>query len=252
MYSMQLLGGSTPFEVKVQPWPDTTIRPNIEWLEGDHWIPCDRGAAGDVYESRLTVFGQKSEMDALDLYLQKHARQAFQISGAGFMPFAPVIEQAGTMTVFITSLERKRREFWASPSNGVDEWTMTLQAVKPSLVATAASLSTLCLQPQYEHDHSRTVTSGVFGGGNAFAIDNRGDIGRFRGTFIQRTEEARAILKFLLASTRGNLMAFPSIGVEFPFGKSFAGSSYCRWTDLEVRRLSLSRWQIGVTFLEVP
>ena len=56
-YSLKL--GPSNLEVKIKPFADPGIVPNIEWpSEPDsagRWLPCDRGEDGDFYDAKVTV-----------------------------------------------------------------------------------------------------------------------------------------------------------------------------------------------------
>jgi hypothetical protein len=241
-------------EVKVKRWPVVTLRRNITWAEDSagFWQPCDRGTDGDFYNARVTAFGTKSEMENFADWIEANGRGTFTITDLDGIVFAPIVNQAGTLSATIIDLERLQRTFTAPGGEGIDEVTFTLRAVQPALVSSpAASLESLRLQEQFEHDKSTSVLKDFFQDGGAVSFDLGHDTGRFLGKFLQTTYEAKAILRYLMGTNRTAAFAFPALeGVDYPFGKARGSSLQCRAKEVKISRVSLDRWNFEIEFVE--
>ena len=252
MNSITLTGADSSISLMLKPFPKASIRRNVTWEQASsgEWYPCDRGAQADFYDAEVTVFGEKADMDAFSAWLDAQGRETFEVSNVNGVVFAPNVNQTVDFDVTILGMQALKRVFWASPTNGVDEVTFTLRAIDPTLYGTTGSLSALSLEPQYEHGKSFESFPTFLQDGSAVHHDLRNDAGRFVGDFNQTTTEAIALLNFLVGVGRADSFAFPSIGVEYPFGVSKGDSVLCRAKEFSLNRSSLNRWNLGIEFVE--
>ncbi len=248
--------------VRVNPWPQVSLRRNITWMEDAAGFRhgCDRGVDGDVYSARVTVFGIQSEMNAFADWVETNGRGIFEVSEINGVAFAPIVDQSVPLNATILDLERLQRAFFSPNATGVDEVTFTLRAIQPGLVTSpSASLDSLRLLDQFEQDKSTTVVKSFYQNGGTAAADYRADAGRFAGRFHQTTDETRSILRYLMGTGtiptgRALTFPFPSLpGVIYPFGKARGGLPLnCKAADVKVTRTSLDRWNLDLELVEAP
>jgi hypothetical protein len=253
-YSIRLTGESTSVDLKVKPWATTPIRRNVAWEQDSsgRFLPSDRGSQADWYDAQVTVFGQKAEMETFGSWLDTEAGETFTIAVTNGVLFAPNVDQTTANTATILDMDRLKRLFWASPTNGVDEVTFTLRLVSPTLYETAGSLAGLRLQPEYEQDSSWSRTPTFTQSGDVVHHDRRDRAGRFPGRFKQTTAEMIPILNFLMGGGRAEAFTFPTLpGVTYPFGIARGGLPLsCRAPEFSVSREGLNFWNLSIDFVE--
>ena len=245
--------GSLP--VKLKPFPAPSVRRNVAWAMDSwgRWQGADRGAEGDFFDAKVTVFGTKAEMEAFADWAEEHGREEFAIDEIDGVIFAPLVMHTAPIQAVITDRERLKRVFFSSTDTGVDEVTFTLRAVDPGLWAPSEpGFERLLLQDQFEQDKSTTVFPRFSGDGVPFIADRQFDAGRFVGEFIQDEAGTREALRYLLYTKRAESFDFPTLpGVTYPFGKARGGlPKLCKVTDLGIARPSLRRWALRITFVE--
>jgi hypothetical protein len=252
-YSIRLTG-STSVDLMVKPYPRASIRRNVTWEQDSsgRYLPCDRGAQADWYDAEVTVHGNKADMEAFGTWLSTEGRETFTVAVTNGVVFAPNMNQTVSNTVTILNMDRLKRVFWASPTNGVDEVTFTLRAINPTLYSTTGSLSSLRILEQYEQDRSWGVSPTFTMGGDVVHHDHRDDAGRFRATFEQTTSEMIPILNYLVGTGRADAFTFPSIsGVDYPFGIAAGALPLsCRAREFSVSRDSLNRWNLDLELVQ--
>lgn len=251
-YSIRLTGDIS-IDLMVKPWAAPSIRRNVTWEKDSmgRWLPSDRGNQADWYDAKVTVFGEKAAMETLSTWLQEEGRETFSVSVTNGVVFAPNVNQGASNTVTILEMDRLRREFWASPSNGVDELSFTLRLVSPSLYETAGSLAGLRLLQKYEQDKSWSVQASFTQGGSVIHHDIQDEAGRFKGRFQQTTEEMIPLLNFLMGDGRAEPFEFPNLGVTYPFGIARGGLPLsCRAQEFSFTRDSLHMWDLSIDFVE--
>lgn len=253
-YSMRFKGLSSSIEVKFKPWPAPKFTPNVTWQQDSsgRWLPCSRTIAGDFWDIEVTLFASKANMEAFALWLDKEGRETFTVSAVDGELFPPLINQSGPFQACVIDVDRVMRVFWAGPSNGVDEVRFTLRALNPAFHEATPSLASLRLQPEYEQDASWPMSPAFYAGGGATFADRQDRAGKFRGRFLQRTEEAKAILAYLAhGDGRASAFPFPTIGVEYPFGRARGGvPKLCRVREWRITRESLGLWGFEIEFVE--
>lgn len=252
---MRFTGSSSLVDVKCKPFaaPKVTRNLSMEQDSAGRWLPCDRGQAGDAWEATVTVFGVKAEMEAFASWLDTQGRGTFTVSAVQGVVFAPLMFQESSFTACIKDLERLKRVFWASPTNGVDEVSFTLRAITPTFYDVTASLASLRLKPQDERDASWNVSHLFTETGGVISQDRGGRAGRYVGRFVQRLDEARAILRYLVDGPgRTSAFAFPNIGVQYPFGVARGDytTKTCRVLGFEIERKSLGLWEFEIELVE--
>ena len=68
--------------------------------------------------------------------------------------------------------------------------------------------------------------------------------------FRQQTSQAQAILAYLLTTARANTVAFPSIGVNYPWGNPGAPAN-CKVKSFTVSRVNFVFWDFKIELVEV-
>lgn len=238
--------------VSVKQWPSPRIEPAIRWIQssGGNWSGSDRGAAQDVYTSECVLMGTEAELDTMEGAFEDN-REGLTLAAFTAPLFAPNVNHTGSISATLIEMGRRKHvSFAAGSAAGVYELPVTLRAISPTLLGTSPSLATLNIQEGFEADRS-------FEGRRAFTYNQTAvygdwsiDAGRFVGKFRQSTAHTQAILAYLLTTARNNTVAFPSIGVSYPWGNAITPTN-CKIKSFALTRVNFVFWDVDIELVEV-
>lgn len=249
MQSFKLAGQ----ECYVLQFPESRITPALQWTQsaGLIWYASDRGAVQDVYESEVTFFDTEQRVNAVYTLLENN-RESFTLSAFADSVFAPNVDHTQNITATITNPYNRTFKATAVPNTGMYQLNVSLRAVQPSFSSTSPSLASLRLQPGFLASSTYESKKEFAYDETPFYKDRRDDTGVFRASFVQTTAEIKPILSYLTTTARGNSIAFPNIGVGYPFGpsKGVYSSLNCRVKNYSFKRKSFPLWQIDLELVE--
>ncbi len=252
MGSSVTIGGTA---VKVQQWPKPSITPAILWTQdaAGYKHASDRGASQDIYESEILISETDANINALRTTLDAN-REGITLSAFNTEIFAPNVDHTGSISCSIVDFGVRQQKMWAGTTNNIQDLTLRVRAISPTILGTSPSLSTLRLVSGWSGDHSWEV-------GKVFSMDQtasygdfRSDVGLFTASFSQTKAQAQAILAYLLTTARSASVALPTFSsVVYPFGiKKGTGPFNCKITGFEIARANLNRWNLQIAFEETP
>ena len=234
--------------VSAKQWPAPQVDPSILWIRDSagNWSGSDRGASQDAYTSEAVLMGTETELDSMEGALED-AREGMTLAAFAAPLFAPNVDHTGSISATVTRMGPRRHvAFGAGAAVGVYELPVTFRAISPTLLGTSPSLATLKLQDGFEADRVFEAGKGFTYSQAAIYSDHDSDVGRFR----QQTSQAQAILAYLLTTARANTVAFPSIGVNYPWGNPGAPAN-CKVKSFTVSRVNFVFWDFKIELVEV-
>jgi len=225
-------------------------KPAIIWTQkaDGNWAGYDRGVAEDVFEANVIFNGPSSELTELETLLND-GRETFTVTcGDGEEIFGADIDYSSALTVAVMdhgTIERL--------SFGMYSLALTLRLISTIAYLGSASLATLRLGSfNYQTGSQFDTVTHPYYDRTVAVIDGSRDPGVFRASFSQTTAEAKAIRRYLLTTGRTGAVAFPSIGVSYPWGTRMSSGGNCKiiaWQDRG--RMNLQDWQFEITFARV-
>lgn len=236
------------------PFPEPIITPAIKWIFDSAGNPkgSDRGAAYDIYESKVKFIDTENNINAIILELDSN-REAVSLSNFDTIVFSPEVSHTGTITCAHEIIGDKRRVFNSTSVDDVYELSVKFRAISPSLIGTSASLSTLKIQEALTADQSWSLGRAFSESGAHFYADRRRDVGRLQASFSQTTAQLQAILAYLLTTARASTITLPTFsGLTYPFGYlRGVGPFNAKVLSFGISRANLNRWTLDIEFAEV-
>jgi len=208
-------------------------KPAIAWHRAGNgnWKASDRGAAYDTYEADVNFRGTFAEMQDLEQAIFDSRDTVTATFSTGEEIFGADIDLAGNITVSIT-------DPGATEQVGYDVYTRTMRlrlAQAPSFTGTAAITSLRLASFQSTQMTDVDTVKDFAWDKTAFLHDLHTDPGIFEADFTQTHAEATAIRRYLLTTGRASAVAFPSIGIDYPFGYAAGSGPFtCKvveWSD---------------------
>lgn len=236
----------------VNQWPEPITRPAISWkrLSTGYWQGYDRGAAQDVYEGRVRIADKTATLDALQATLDAN-RNGITLSSfsTGEHIFGSNVDYSGSISATVVDFGLRRNVMFRS----IFELEITFRALSPSLLAVTPSLANLRLQEGWDGDRSTEVTKHFSYNQSASYIDHGSDVGLFKATFRQTSEEIKAIRAYLLTTARAESIEFPEVLSDFyPYGAMETHSMYqkCHVKEWRDKRINFVFWDLEITFAQ--
>lgn len=226
-----VLGG---YAVPIQ-WGYVPItRPAIAWHRAGNgnWKASDRGEGSDTYEAEVSFRGTALEMQEFEnaIFTFRDTVSATFSTGEEF--FGADIVHTSALTVSVT-------DAGAVVQDGYDTYTRTVRlrlAQAPTFTGTASLADIRTASFQSTQLTTVDAIKDFAWDRTAFFHDRHTDPGIFEADFTQTHAEATAIRRYLLTTGRASAVAFPSIGIDYPFGYAAgAGPFTCKvieWADL--------------------
>lgn len=245
---MQIAGTAYNFLPYAQP----SIRPAIEWVQDSsgYWSGSDRGAAQDIYESKVSFAGTEATLDALQQTIEanREGLTLSDFSSKGQEIFGPDVDYYIPISSAVIEYGLRNHIHL----NKVSTLDLTFRAIGIYNLDITPSLASLRLQEGWEGDQDWTAARAFTYGQAGVYADHRGDVGRLVGRFIQKPEEAESIMDYLTYTARANTVVLPTFpGVTYPFGRPRgAGPFNCKIPKWEISRLNLNRWAFKIEFVE--
>jgi len=239
---------------KIRPWAIPVIKPAITWVQDakGFWHGSDRGAAQDVYETTILVQVSETLMDTLQGTFYSTSRELVNVTAINTDFFAPTVDQSGTVSSTIVDFGQRKHLQFAGASISLQDISMTVRAVSPTLLTPTPSLATLKIQEGWEGDASREIAKGFAYDRTPSYNDRASDAGRFVGRFSQTTVQLKAILAYIMVTARASSFAFPTLaGVPNPFSVSRGSLPVnVNIVDFSFSRANLNRWNLTIDFRE--
>lgn len=236
----------------VEPWPIPKTTPGLgkwKYLATGFQSARDFGAARDIYEGSIIVRDTPDVLDSLQTILNAN-RNGIVLSGFNDseMIFGANVDYSGSINATVTKYGTRKN----LNNNVIFQLELTFQAIAPTLLTTAPSLTGLNLQEQFDGDRSTDVTKLFDYSGVASYLDHKTDAGIFHGTFLQTTEQMKAIRAYLLQTARANVIPFPAMGngVFYPFGANEGDSRFqmCNVISWSDKPVNYDLWELEITF----
>lgn len=244
--------GGTNFGI--QPWPEIKTTPGLgKWkkLANGYYSVRDFGAARDIYESKVLITDVPSVIHSLQNVLQAN-RNAITLSGFNDAEiiFGADVDYSEPITATVTDFGKRKNLF----NNALDDLEIEFRVISKTLLATAPSLAGLKLQQGWTGDRSTDVTKHFSYDQSASYLDNKTDAGFFKGSFVQTTEQMKAIRAYLLTVARAEAIPFPTMGgsLFYPFGANEADSRFQKcnimgWSD---QCFKVGWWNLEINFAQ--
>ncbi len=222
-YNVPILWGYVPI-----------TKPAIVWHRAGNgnWKASDRGEASDTFEAEVNFRGTAAEMEDFEeaIFNFRNTVTATFITGEEI--FGADVDHTGSLTVSIIDPGQQEQA-------GLDVYQrrITLRLAQAPAFTGSASLATLRLASFQSNQFTGVDAIKDFAWDKTpFFHDHHTDPGEFEADFIQTHAEATAIRRYLLTTGRSSAVAFPSIGIDYPFGMAAGvGPFNCKiieWRDM--------------------
>lgn len=218
---MDLIGTGIPDAIRVKIRPDfqpvTTYA--LQWVQAasGKWFATDRGAASDVYSTRVTVRGREKELDDLISAVNNNRlADSNVLTLSNFASNEHIFgEDIDYDSVDVTITEMSARN---QVSLYVFEYDIYMQALSPSFVGSATGSVTFDnIDHEYSAYSTKTVTKYDTFTGSFTYIDYRSDTGYFEGSAYLTLEDFKTFRRNL-ATYRGAAISTTITGLNNPFG----------------------------------
>lgn len=232
-------GITTPIQVNIQAGfkPVTKLAIKFHDLENGDYYSIDRGAAEDVYETELTVYGTETSVndviDAIEanrlatttpneLYFYNLSESGEKLFGADVDNTQTVDTYADAFKVNISTVNLRAQNTWKG-------WSVSFMArcLSPTFTG-AATFPVLCPLPGMRADSEYTINRMWAYTGENFIADQYSDYGIWSGTFKTEYANMRDLRRFV-ATQRGvefSLASTKLVGVTNLFGRRSSGYPY--------------------------
>lgn len=257
---MQIAGsGITSFTVKLK--PDFTVLTSfaIRWVQSsaNTWKYSDRGAAEDIYESDISIYGTETTINTFIDWIEAnrtYPSNVLQLSGFTDTEhiFGENVNHGGTVNANIVKYEKTVQNSWKGFGLNI-----RIRALSPAFTGTTTFPALTNLQIGYDANSEFTLNS-ISSYNNTFTYQEHDcDTGTFTGTFTFTLTEIQGLRNYIRVN-RGDQFILPAIaGIEYPFGKrrglSFTYDNiYVRIKDYkEGAFFGLNSKYVTLTFTEV-
>lgn len=232
--------GISSFTCKTLPGFQILQRPAIKWVqvESGNWLATDRGAASDVYEARISIYGIESVID--NFINQVYAGRVNgnnQITLSSFFSdekiFGENVNYSGTISATILEMPEKQQ----GSLKGFGLADIYIRAITPTFSGSSSWPSLVNFEPGGELDSSYTIKKMDSYTAALTYIDHRSDIGIFSGVFTLTLADKILALNYIRNQRSGNFTLADTFGVDAPFGTRTSNSypytvKLIEWEDL--------------------
>lgn len=227
----------------------------LKWkkLANNDWFSVDRGAASDVYQSELLLYGIETEINNFITELESNRGESgvFTLSdfnGIDDQVFGADIDYSGDLDATYLSWRKRTQK-----SFKVFTISLVIQLVEtPYPYDGTPSLPELLPDIGYKGDSLYTIDK-VDTYTNAFTfLDHISDSGIYEGNFMLNQANMKAFRRYLLSTIRGDAMTITNIpGVSFPFGTNRGGFPIAvKVLDFEDNLLNINFWRVKLKLAE--
>jgi cytochrome c556 len=235
-----------------RPWPEMTVTRAIRWAvnSAGNRMGADRGVAMDTHESVVKFIDTETNINSLISVLNSN-RETVDLTSFQTDVFIPEVNHTGTITCAHEIIGERKRVFHATTA--VYEMDVKFRAIAPTLIGTSASLSSLRIQESPTADQTWSLGRAFSETGAQFYADHKRDNGALKATFSQTTTQMKAILSYLLTTSRAATITLPTFsGLTYPFGYlRGTGPFNAKALSFSVKRNNLNRWTLDIEFAEV-
>ena len=243
--------GDYTFQIK----PDFKVltQPALNWvqLESGNYEAVDRGAAEDIYQSDIKLYGTRDTVNEFieEFETDRAADNIITLSNFNNSEkiFGCDVDYTGNITSTIVEMGKFTQKTWRGYSLKV-----RINALSASFTGVSAMPSLSLLRIGYKGDSDYTFNKIRNYDGSYTYIDHKSDIGLFRGKFLFTEAEAIGFRRYV-ATQRGAIIPLYAIGgVTYPFGIK-RGGTYpytTRIMDWQEQMWGLHHWIFDITFVE--
>lgn len=241
-------GITTPLRVWIKPdfIPKTTLALKWAQLASNNWVATDRGAAADIYQAQLTVYGLEPTINELLTTLYNN-----RVIATGSPNLLVLSDFASNEKIFgqdidyTTSVNTTIINFGDRLQKSYHGFSisLTLQLINPSFTGSAGTITFQHIDIGYKADS--TIELNKFDSYNgAFSyLDHRSDTGIIEATAtIKNTDHIT--FRRSLATQRGSAITTTIMnGINYPFGPNRSTTWPKNLTYIEVEELG--NWGMG-------
>lgn len=239
-------GITTPLRVWIKPdfIPKTTLALKWAQLASNNWVATDRGAAADIYEAQIQVYGLQTTINELLVTLNNNRIASTglpnQLNLSDFasnekifgldIDYAPITIPYLTTTVtkFGDRLQRSLHGFSLS---------LTLQLISPQFVGTAGTITFEHIDIGYKADSTIELNKFDCYNGAFSYLDHRSDTGIIEATATIKNAD-HITFRRSLATQRGSAITTTIMnGINYPFGPNRSTTWPKNLTYIEVEEL---------------
>jgi len=225
--------GITQVTAKILPGFRPLTKHAIVWRQAEdgNWLGVDRGAAEDIYETKISMHGTESVINTFITEMQYNRDgESNTLTLSDFFStehiFGENVDHSGNITATITGWPQRRQATLKGWSV-----TVTLRATSVSFTG-ASSLPTLqycATGPEAYSDW--TINKDFTYEGTAAYSDRQADTGIFQGVFTVTQADAILLRNYIRSQRTGNFTLANNFGIDYPFGPR-SGNSYSYTTKL--------------------
>lgn len=229
---------------------------SLQWVQvaNGNWVATDLGAAQDIYQSELSIFGTETvinnfiEQIELNRANETNYFALSQFNQVDDQIFGADIDYSGSLDVTVIEWKkRQQRQFKTYILN------LTLQLIEyPYPYSGTPSLPTLKPQIGYVGDSLYTVNK-IDSYDNTFTyIDHSCDTGIYEGDFHFNHTDMKAFRRYLMSTIRGSTMTINTLnGVTYPFGINRGTYPITvKVLDFKDELINLNYWNIHLKLAE--
>jgi len=248
--------GISAFTAKVL--PDFRVQTNlsIKWrkLTNGDWSGLDRGAASDIYEADIGLYGKEAVIDKfIDEIEANRVVDNHTINLSNFFDTERIFgENVDHTSIVATVLEISRRRQGSFKGWGLDA---TIRATPQPTFTGSSSFPVLnSCDFGVDADSDRTIRK-LDSYTNVFSYqDHAADSGTFTGIFTVNNADFILLRNFIRTQRTGNFTLSDTFGITSPFGTRTANSypfttKLIEWEDMGF--FGLLHHKISLTFAEV-
>ncbi len=255
---MYIVNGEDQLDINFTPFAQITITPAFKWVKDSlgFWQVSDRGAAQDIYRSKIIIRDTDDIINALQTFISVSGiRQnitTYLTNAYDNEIFGPEISSGIETPINITIENYGVRKH---PNNYQSELELSIRLLQSfSVRNTTASLSEIRFRDSWEGDS-------VFKLNRNFSFDqsysyssNEVQTGSVNVELYQTTAQTRAILSYLLNSYRAQTFSlnFGTFGIQRPFGgqRGDATTYNVKCRSITLQQKDLDYWIIGLNLVE--